>query len=737
MERRIPLGSVLSHVFETTHPAPSVHAQDAAPDTWRIQGLGAVAVVHRRTRLVTGCSADVGAYFDTEAHALLDQADSLLPHAISRELDRGPVKGAPFYSLLSEETAFDLVSHWQDDHLIVDILAKPDRASLSTGMTVQSLSSAFASILKAPSSQSAIQSTTDAVSQLSGFGHVMLCEYTSDGSGKVIAETRASTRLAPCLGKYFPSSGTGFGADQQLTHRAIPCTENGASQAFLPSAIGHTTPTLERSLLRPVAPSHATHLRALGVQATFTTTLALRGRPWGAIVCHHPAPLSLGYAEWGVVADIGNALMARLDRETEQEACRRLREACAIKSKLASERNRLGRMEEAIQSIVPALRDFAQADGLAFVYRGKTITSGKTPPQAFMDKIPIWALAQTAGHSEFETTSLQALLPEALTHIETSCGILIRRITTQRANRLIWFRGPQSGPRDWIGDPSLTAGLVQSGQQESLPWDVVATDANRAGFNALLDAVAGQLVLMEDNSDLKTITGQLIQHQQHEALHDFFTSAVHDLKAPLRAIKFALDMMKEEDFDPQAVTDAYQIAETSGERMVTLTDSILTLANVQSSPPKVAPIDMLSLLDDVRAVLSADFSTTQARMELRTLPMIVGDRDQIARLFENIISNAIKYRSSDRAPHIVIEGRLRGGRVTFSVADNGVGISRDTADEVFKPMVRLHSKDHIEGVGLGLTICKGIVEVHDGDIRCEPRDPFGLRIVFDLPAHIP
>jgi light-regulated signal transduction histidine kinase (bacteriophytochrome) len=736
------VGSLLSRFFEYSDaqaadsggPAVGVKGQT-------IQGAGALLMIDGPLRVVKGASERIGDYLGFGVSDLLGRSVDDLPISLTRAPDTPTSKDAKNHLLLQEGLDFDVVGHWRRDSQIVEFLPKPRQTKGLANKILRTRSEAMDAIASAPTPLAAMQLLSDAVAEITGFERTMVCAYSMGGHGEVLAETLGTTDLPSCLGKAFhnPEPQGLVDPGESAPHRAIWCLDGASSQKFI-SAEGPSH-DLSRAFLSAASETHCDWLRSLGIASTFATTLVQNGQPWGQIMCHGTKGRSLGYDIWTTVSKLGRTAMARVAQDAERADHGRFRKVYSVDAGMASEVSRHGRAEDAIQSILPALMEFAQADGIAFVYGKQIFTSGRTPPDDFIDKLPLWALTHTADQNAFETISLQALLPEALPHFETACGILVRRIMTQHPCRLIWFRGPEPTPADWVGIPPPANGGSNTDAvpecRTSKPWHGIGSTGDREDLDTILSALATQLILIEENRDLKAITAELIQQQQHEALREFFASAVHDLKAPLRAIKFALDMMKEEHFDPQAVTDAYQIAETSGDRMVALTDSILTLADVQSTPLELAPIDTHALLENVRVVLSADMSSTNGHLELGDLPKIMGDRDQIARLFENVISNAIKYRAPDRPPIIQVTAETRGSSVRFTVSDNGLGIAEEDTSEIFKPMVRLHSKDQIEGVGLGLTICRGIVEAHGGEIMCEPRDPHGLRIVFDLPAYTP
>lgn len=732
------MGSALSGFFELTEPqGPAGSAVTPAEGGQKLQGFGAVLYIDGKRREVAGCSTNIGSYLGFGARTVLGKSVDKLPITIWRAFAAGPLSDGPLHRVLMIGSVFDLVGHWQGGDLIVECLPKPGRGQVWPEETEYTLSTVLETIDTAPSGAAAMQATTDAIAELSGFDRVMLCPYSADGHGTVVTESLPSGALPPLIGKSFRGDPLPLQGARRtgIPHRAIPSAEDGAALHYV-SLPGDSGPhDLSRSFLQMVSEPHRAWLYDLGVKSTFATRLDRDEAPWGAILCHATRPVSIGHAGWTAISDIGCALMRRLDLEAERTNHRRFRDLCRAGSDHASEKSSGDRLEDAINAVMASLQAFAGADGVALRYRNRTFRLGRTPPDAFIERLSHWAPAQSEVQTGFETTSLHALHPDALPYIETTCGTILRHIATPEAAPLFLFRGPAPEPTDWATPRVLAdTGQHDGAVRESLPWSVISTPERRDDLGTALDVLAARLAFVEMNAIRHSPSDQPIPQQNLSLQQEYFASAVHDLRAPLRATKFALDMMQEEHFEPQAVSDGYRIATTSGERMVALTNSILTLADAQSKPIEAAPIDMRALLSSVQVVLSADLAQANALLEIDTPPMISGDSDQIARLFENLISNAARYKSPEREPVIVIRGEDDGDRVRFCVADNGLGIAPEDAERIFKPLVRLHSKDQIEGVGLGLTICQSIVHAHGGEIRCEPGEPFGLRLLFDLPA---
>jgi light-regulated signal transduction histidine kinase (bacteriophytochrome) len=149
-----------------------------------------------------------------------------------------------------------------------------------------------------------------------------------------------------------------------------------------------------------------------------------------------------------------------------------------------------------------------------------------------------------------------------------------------------------------------------------------------------------------------------------------------------------------------------------------------------------AEADLEAALDDAVANLATALEESDAEIvrPAQRLPRVVGDPTLLTMLWQNLIGNAVKFRRADQPPHIVIECKQRAGEWFVTVTDNGIGIDKEYVDKVFVIFQRLHGRDRYSGTGLGLALCKKIVEHHGGTIRIDASYDGGTRFEFTLPA---
>ncbi len=223
--------------------------------------------------------------------------------------------------------------------------------------------------------------------------------------------------------------------------------------------------------------------------------------------------------------------------------------------------------------------------------------------------------------------------------------------------------------------------------------------------------------------------------RSNDDLEDFASIASHDLKAPLRKIQTLADMLKEktEGLDPSAgeCVDRMQNAAT---HMEALMQDLLEYSCVTRQNGPVGSVDLATVVADVTETLEETIRKFHAQIHVESLPEVKADPSQMRQLLQNLIGNALKYRSPERAPVVRIHSVDRGeDGWEIRVRDNGIGMEQKYAERVFKPFERLHARSAYEGSGMGLAICKKIVTRQQGTIRIESEPDKGCTVIVTLP----
>jgi PAS domain S-box-containing protein len=218
-------------------------------------------------------------------------------------------------------------------------------------------------------------------------------------------------------------------------------------------------------------------------------------------------------------------------------------------------------------------------------------------------------------------------------------------------------------------------------------------------------------------------------------LGQFAYVASHDLSEPLRMVSSYVQLL-ERRYSDQLDPDAHEFIDFAVDgvnRMQRLIDDLLAYSRVGTSEYRLEPVDLAALVDDTLGGMRATVGESGAIVTKDGLPTVVGDPGQLRQLFQNLIANGIKF-VEDGPPRIHVSAQRDGREWHFAVADNGIGIDPNHAERIFAVFKRLHGREAYPGSGIGLSICKRIVERHHGRIWVEQNEGGGSRFCFTIPV---
>ncbi|MDI6876250.1 MAG: PAS domain S-box protein [Methanomicrobiales archaeon] len=224
--------------------------------------------------------------------------------------------------------------------------------------------------------------------------------------------------------------------------------------------------------------------------------------------------------------------------------------------------------------------------------------------------------------------------------------------------------------------------------------------------------------------------------RSNEDLERFAYVSSHDLQEPLRTI-VTFTQLLERRYRDRLDTDASEYIDyivDAGKRMQALITDLLNYSRVSSQVHAPLPIRPEVVLAQALLALDGILEEAGATVTYDPLPMVEADAQQLVQVFQNLISNAVKYRREDEPPKVHVSAERRNGYVQFSVADNGIGIEPQYFDRIFVIFQRLHGREKYSGTGIGLAIVKRIVERHGGRIWVESEPGKGSTFHFTLPA---
>jgi PAS domain S-box-containing protein len=249
-----------------------------------------------------------------------------------------------------------------------------------------------------------------------------------------------------------------------------------------------------------------------------------------------------------------------------------------------------------------------------------------------------------------------------------------------------------------------------------------------------------ELRVRERTSELEVSNKALVEYaakleRLNEELQDFAFAAAHDLQEPLRKIQTFTDMAMNRcapALDGAGKEYLDRVA-GSASRMRQLLHDLLQFARVATEPEPCKEIDLRKIVREAVDLFEEDLKRSGGSIEIGNIPRIEADGTQMRLLFQNLFENALKYRSEE-TPQIKVYAKHDGGRCEICVEDNGIGFDQQFAERIFKPFQRLHGRKKYGGTGMGLAICRKIVEQHGGSIRAESEPGKGSTFIIRLPV---
>ncbi len=218
-------------------------------------------------------------------------------------------------------------------------------------------------------------------------------------------------------------------------------------------------------------------------------------------------------------------------------------------------------------------------------------------------------------------------------------------------------------------------------------------------------------------------------------LEQFAYVASHDLQEPLRMVASFTQLLARR-YQGQLDQDADEFigfAVDGANRMQQLINDLLFYSRVGTRGKPPAPTDLSEVLSNAEANLHEAIKESKAEVTHSPLPIVDGDQVQLTQLLQNLLANAIKFRGQE-PPRIQVSAQAQDGDWLLAVRDNGIGISKEHQERIFAIFQRLHARDEYPGTGIGLAICKKIVERHGGRIWVESAPGQGTTFYFNLPG---
>ena len=361
--------------------------------------------------------------------------------------------------------------------------------------------------------------------------------------------------------------------------------------------------------------------------------------------------------------------------------------------------------------------------------------------QGFLD-LPIALERRIAIHAEIDTLFSTPRIGEAFSHLPLAAAIVedgrFKHLISPRLENVLGMCAYELIDRELIDvfqceDKPLAALQASTATAEEVSIEVRVAEQpyNLKMFPVgIRGSGATNWLCIVDRQDSLVSAGQ--DGASSDEVRELTFALAHDVQQPIQELARQAEWVLEQlprntsGFVREAISDMSSVAQ----RLQVMVDGILDYG--RAGEVRTELTDLNDILDRAVAVLEDPIRATGARVEYDNLPTLAVDGIQMQRVFVNLIENAIKFRQETVPPRILVSGVPTEHGYRIDVRDNGIGISKDKAQVIFKMFKRLHAESEYPGTGLGLAICKRIIEAHDGEISVAPNRDGGTTFTIQL-----
>lgn len=559
----------------------------------------------------------------------------------------------------------------------------------------------------------------EAVRGITGFDRVMVYRFAEDWHGEVLAESRAE-HMSSYLGLHFPASDIPAQARALYVENQIRLIAD-VDAPVLPvhwrePALAESQLDLSQVSLRAVSPIHLQYLRNMGVGASLSISVMRDDQLWGMVACHHAQPRHVPLEARMAAKLVGDVLSMCLRMVEEAERNRARLQLNLYQREVL---DRFVHSDELIPSLNRSAEDLQRlfgASGFVVIDGQHCHPHGRVPTSEQLLTLAedVRQQMQAEELGLYQQNGWQpSLFPR---QEETAAGVIALAPTADYRVLVLWLRAHEPTEVVWAGarepdvdhplDPrrsfahwsELRRGLAR-------PWAVWELEAAEELLSAMRKLGLRQMERLQQLSENL--------ERSNKDLEDFALIASHDLQEPLRKIEAFSSLMREEARPGQleGLTDYLDRIANSAGRLRNLVGDLLTYSRVGRVEYQYVRCDWRQTVDKVLQLLTDEIDHAGARVRVEgAFPVTHASPVLLRMIFQNLISNAIKYRDADRPCEVVVRGQESSGQWQVTVSDNGIGFSQQYAEEIFNPFMRLNRGRRFTGSGIGLAIVRKAAE---------------------------
>ncbi|KDN55939.1 ATP-binding protein [Flavobacterium seoulense] len=651
-----------------------------------------------------------------------------------------------------EKKMFQCFFHQSNDYYVFE--AEPCDVKIESVTDVYNQTLQFINYMNTTQSlKSLCQMVASETRSLTGYDRVMVYRFDKEYNGEVFAEC-CREDLEPFLGLYYPHTDIPVQARELYMRnvlRLITDMDYTPVPIYTIDDDKDKNLDLSLSILRSTSPIHVEYLKNMGVGATLTISLIHQGKLWGLIACHH-------YSSKNITPEIRLAAQLQGQFITSQIDVRQSNEEYEVSRKTNNALEKVTGLDLPpimesfkIISVSPELLKLCNASGVSLYINGEVYKNGVTPPASVIPSLSDW-LFDHSNDSSFITDKIIDFIPTMKSVWDKISGVVYHSLG--KNNSIIWYRTETIIEVNWGGDPNKAIVKDENGlhpRNSFAKWKQISKNRSTPWLHPELNVAAKYAHALQKQINLMLLSDEEIKYRKlseklkesNEELQNINWISTHDLQEPLRKIQVISSMMlfKEKDSMSDNMIDSLDRVSKSAMRMQNLLSDILKYTRIKNADKAFELVDMNEILKEVLLDIKDNIIDTEAEIVSSDLPSVYVVPFLMKQLISNILLNSLKYSSPDRKPLIAISVEKEVKDVNygdstyfkFVFEDNGIGFDQEYAESIFNIFTRLHSQNEYMGSGVGLALCKKIIQAHNGYISAKSSPDKGAVFMVYLP----
>lgn len=637
---------------------------------------------------------------------------------------------------------FLILSHLSAESLVLDF--EPLEAVQDAFFFQKQLTGILNKFQKARSLEELSGEATKLTRNMFGYDRVMIYRFDEEWNGEVIAESRRDD-MDSWLGLRYPATDIPEQSREMfLKHRVrIIANVDYKPVPLRPEVSPLTGEPLDisRSSLRAVSPVHIEYLKNMGVGASLSAAIVVKGKLWGLVACHHKEEKHLDFYQRESCRFLAQMLSTEITLHETSSLLSRSEQAESIRRRLVVQMKYHDSIIEALNRDTVKFVELINCGGGAIFHIDEWELNGQTPTKEQLGNL-LNNFIKKQPKSLFLTRNLSALFPEAKEYKEKASGLFSLKISENKY--ILWFKPEVVQVVTWGGNPQNKVFYNEKEQRLSPrksfeKWSEKLTgfseswhELDRNTARALRENIS-HVLLGRQRREIEALNEKLIEANKELELFSYGLS--HDLRAPVRGMEGFLNILLEDHSEALGKEGLKYLEMSVGltEKMNDLIDDILEYSRLgHINEIEKHKIDTTAIIEETFELfnLSANFPSTKVKVQPH-LPNMWGNKRMLFQLWSNLLNNALKYSSQKEAPVVEIGAKEIGGRSAFYVKDNGIGVDPKLRKEIFETFRRAVGS-RFKGTGIGLAIVKRIVEKHCGEVWVESEPGEGSVFYFYL-----